>query len=262
MSDTHTFSHEAMKTTFTLRIRHTDSTLARKAANEAILLIDDIEETLSRYIPGSDVWQINHMANDESIFLNDLTYDCLRIALEVSAASNGLFDITLGRQIEHQKNETQGEAPPIIGQLMLDPERPAIHCIQAGREVDLGGIGKGFALDQIKGHLLNWEISDALLSAGASTHLAFGETVWPIQKYGSNETGLLELNNQALSVSSTDVQGSHIILPFTEQALDYCRPRIWVQHPQAAYADAWSTACMLMSDDEIKSLQSELIVFS
>ena len=50
MSDSHTFKHEAMKTTFTLRLIHAQAKHARDAANQAFALIDEIENALSRYI--------------------------------------------------------------------------------------------------------------------------------------------------------------------------------------------------------------------
>ena len=67
--------------------------------------------------------------------------------------TQGLFDITLGKQIEHQKRRSTGESPTLGGTLALDPDRPVIHCIEAGREIDLGGIGKGFALDCLKANM-------------------------------------------------------------------------------------------------------------
>ena len=143
MSDSYTFKHEAMKTTFTLRLIHAQAKHACDAANQAFALIDEIENSLSRYISGSDISQINRMQSGQTLFISETCYECMRIALKIYIDSDGLFDITLGRQIEHQKNAMTGIMPSIEGQLMVDPDRPAIHCVEAGREIDLGGIGKG-----------------------------------------------------------------------------------------------------------------------
>ena len=253
MSDLHRFEHRAMKTVFTLRIIETDPKLAHNAALAAFELLDMIENRLSRYIEGSDVWQINHMQSGDTLFISELCYDCLRVGLEAYNQTGGRFDITLGRLIEHQKQQLNGPTPKVVGQLMLDPERPAIHCPQSGREVDLGGIGKGFALDRMQALLQEWNIQSALLSAGSSTQLAFGTRSWHIKLNGDHLTRNIELKNQALSASGTGIQGSHIISVDT-QSLATTQSRIWLLDDSAAAADIWSTTAMLMTNEELQLL--------
>jgi FAD:protein FMN transferase len=253
MSATHTFNHEAMKTTFTLRIRNDDPKLAKDVAHASIELIDEIENTLSRYIEGSDIYRVNHMQAEQSLLLSDTCYDCLRIALDAHQQTGGLFDITLGHQIEHQKKKLDGPAPELCGQLMVDPDRPAIHCRAPGREIDLGGIGKGYALDRIKALMQEWGITEALLSAGGSTQLAFGPKAWSIELTGNHSTQTIELQNKALSASGIGIQGSHIVSPRSEKA-GYIHSRIWLIDETAAYADAWSTTAMLLDAEELQAL--------
>lgn len=234
-----------MQTTFRLELHASDAHRARNAAHAAIDLIDAVESSLSRYIEGSDVWQINQMESGQSLFLAQACYDCLRLALEAHIQTGGLFDITLGRQIEHRKNALAGPPPPLVGSLMIDPDKPAIHCLEAGRQIDLGGIGKGFALDRVQTLLLDWGIHCALLSAGASTRLAFGNHAWTVSLPGARETHSVELRNQALSASGTSIQGCHIVSPRSNE--NNCQhDRIWVLANTAATADAWSTAALLM----------------
>ncbi|MDP4878672.1 MAG: FAD:protein FMN transferase, partial [Opitutales bacterium] len=156
---------------------------------------------------------------------------------------------TLGTQIEHRKNAHDGVAPALCGQLMVDPDRPAIHCAEPGREIDLGGIGKGFALDKMRSVIEEMGIESALLSAGASTQLAFGEEAWEIELRGDNDTLKLSLQNQALSASGTSIQGSHIISP-RDSHTNYQFPRLWLTHSSATMADAFSTAVLLMNEGE------------
>lgn len=255
-----TFQHEAMNTTFTLRLICKDSSLMKSALTAAIELIDTLEETLSRYIPGSDIWQINHMEAGESLFIDDHTDECLRAALEIHSRSGGLFDISLGRQIEHLKSQTDGPAPAAEGSLQIDPDKPAIHCIEPGREIDLGGIGKGYALDCVREKLPAFGIHTGLLSAGASTHLAFGDRSWPISLVGASGQETIELENMALSVSGADVQGEHIFSPTEGPTSDASKPKMWVLHKSAAHADAWSTACYLMDNEELEQLTGDLTV--
>ena len=56
MSNFLKFEHEAMKTTFSIRLRSPDPQLTPQIVGAAFQLIDDIEDKLSRYLPGSDVW--------------------------------------------------------------------------------------------------------------------------------------------------------------------------------------------------------------
>lgn len=253
MSDLHTYIHEAMKTTFSLRLVSNDKALANSAAGACIARIDEIEASLSRYIEGSDVWQINHMESDQSLFVSEDCHACLKLALEASQQTYGLFDCTLGRIIEHTKQSQPGARPEPVGQLMVDAERPAVHCKERGREIDLGGIGKGFALDQLQVALQEIGIEAALLSAGASTQLAFGERTWQIELTGDTCSLSLPLKDQALSASGTAIQGAHIVSPDHEQTT-YAHTRIWVVHPNAAQADALSTAALLMLPDELETL--------
>ncbi|WPJ96213.1 FAD:protein FMN transferase [Coraliomargarita algicola] len=252
MSLLHTYTHEAMKTTFSLRLISNDPALANSAASACIARIDAIEASLSRYIEGSDIWQINQMESDQSLFVSEDCHACLRLALEAGQETQGLFDCSLGRLIEHTKQAQPGERPKLSGQLMLDPNRPAVHCIERGREIDLGGIGKGYALDQLQITLNELGIKCALLAAGASTQLAFGERTWDIALGGDNSTLTIQLKNQALSSSGTAIQGSHIV-SLDPNFLNYSRPRVWVIHSSAAKADAYSTAALLTP--RLKSLK-------
>lgn len=256
MSHIHKFDHHAMKTTFILRIVSDDAKLAQDVAHTAIVLLDEIEMTLSRYIEGSDVFRINHMETGQKLFISQTCYDCLRLAAEAHEHTGGLFDITLGTLIEHQKNKAAGSVPSLSGTLSIDPDRPAITCVTAGREIDLGGIGKGYALDQLKILLEDWGIESALLCAGASTQLAFGSATWPIELSGDHNQQTIKLNNQALSASGISIQGSHIVSPHKCRAPNYHFKRAWILQPNAALADAWSTALMLIDVEQLRTFEA------
>jgi len=254
MKDLHKYEHEAMKTVFSLSIIEGDPVLARDSVRSAIQLLDQIENCLSRYIEGSDVWQINHMKTGQSIFISELSYDCIRLGLEAREQTGGLFDITLGRQIEHQKSREDSPQPELAGLLQIDPARPRVHCLEAGREIDLGGIGKGYALDCMAARLKEWGIRAALLSAGSSTQLAFGEKAWQIQLEGESSNQVVQLKNQAISASGTRIQGAHILYPGSDGQRPQPHACVRVLDDSATAADVWSTATMLMTKEEINAL--------
>lgn len=254
ISNARHFSHNAMNTTFSLRLLGIDEATARGMARECFDQIDSLESHLSRFIEGSDVWRINHMQSGETLFLNEACHQCLLRALNAHAQTGGLFDITLGKAIEHRKSCSDETPPTLSGILSIHPDSPAITCIEAGREIDLGGIGKGFALDQLRMLLEEWGAHDALISAGASSILALGPNTWPIDIYGTRETLRINIRNQALSASGITIQGDHIVHPQGTQAMPKQRcTRIWVSAADATSAELWSTTLMLVEPDEIAS---------
>lgn len=255
LSDSLHFNHEAMNTTFTLRLRGVDAETAQSVARESFELVDRLESRLSRFMEGGDVFRINRMASGETLYLSEDCHQCLLMALDAHARTGGLFDITLGKRIEHRKSGGEGPPPAITGSLIIHPDVPAVTCVEPGRELDLGGIGKGFALDRIKQLLADWEVDDALLAAGASSLLAFGPSSWPVDLAGGCESRRIELSNQALSVSGTGMQGIHIIHPAGPDAAPATAyPRIWVLAFTAALAEIWSTALMLVEPEEIPGI--------
>lgn len=252
LADARLVTHEAMNTTFALRLRGLDDETARGLMSECIHRIDSLEARLSRFIDGSDVSRINRMEAGETLYLSEECHQCLLLALDAYVATAGLFDITLGRRIEHRKAASDEPLPPVLGRLTIHPDVPAVTCEEAGREIDLGGIGKGFALDQLKRFLDEWGVEDALLAAGASSLLGIGPQSWPVDLAGDGGALRIQLVNESLSASGTGIQGSHIVHPGGDDFMPVrsCR-RVWATAETAAMAEVWSTALMLVEADEI-----------
>jgi thiamine biosynthesis lipoprotein len=255
MSTDSIFKHDAMMTTFCIRIAGEGHDEAAGAAKDCFEYLDYLESKLSRFLEGSDIWQINHMKSGDSLNLSEDCYNCLLLASEAYGQTGGLFDISLGTRIQHLKEDKSGHPPGLTGQVSIDPDKTAVHCIQAGRELDLGGIGKGFALDRLKERLQDWGIQSALLSAGASTFLAFGEKAWPVELTGDHQQHTIELKNTALSASGTGIQGNHIVSPDGIQP-NHPFKRLWTTLETAAMADAWSTALMLLPEADLIQIKS------
>lgn len=249
----HVVHHEAMKTTYALRLCGEDEALLRSLACECINRIDELEQKLSRYFEGGDVFRINNLQKGETLHVSEECHECLLQAMEAHVHTGGLFDPTLGAMIEHRKSGGDGETPQPIGQLSIDPETALVTCLEPGRIIDLGGIGKGFTLDQLALYLRDWDLDGALLSAGASTHLAFGIHAWPIDLSGEQHTLRVPLKNESISASGSTIQGSHIVSTETDRDRAPDTPtRIWARSSSAAFSDAWSTALMLMTEEELK----------
>jgi thiamine biosynthesis lipoprotein len=255
LADAHLFKHEAMNTTFTLRFRGVPESSAPGIARLCIERLDLLESQLSRFLADSDISRINHMRAGETLYLSEAAYECLLQALEAYSRTHGLFDITVGARIEHAKSGADTPAPEISGSLTIHPDLPAVTCSAPGRVLDLGGIGKGFALDQLKLLLAEWDVHDALITAGASSMLAIGRSDWPVDLTGGAESRRIILRDHALSASGTGIQGAHIIHPYGDDVMPATpTTRVWVTASTAALAEVWSTALMLVAADEIPAL--------
>lgn len=244
--------HEAMNTTFSIRLLGLDNQSARSLAQLCIEKIDQLESQLSRFVEGSDVSRINCLPDGETLYISESCHACLMLAMKAAQQTHGLFDITLGKRIEHRKEDRDGPMPELEGRLKIHPDVPAVTCEVAGREIDFGGVGKGFALDQLCQLLEEWDAGGALITAGASSMLAYGSTAWPID-LGGDAGQRIELQGRALSASGIGIQGSHLVHPWGEEAMPEkpCE-RVWVVAESAAMAEVWSTALMLIEAEEFE----------
>lgn len=258
MTDSHVFAHEAMNTTFSLRFRGLDRHVAESLVTECIHELDRIEGKLSRFVDGSDVSRINRLAAGETLYVTETTHQCLLAAVDAYVKTGGLFDITLGSRIDHRKSGASEPLPEITGRLIIHPDVAAVTCEEPGRQIDLGGIGKGFALDRLREILIDWGAEDFLLAAGASSLLAHGPSAWPVELAGDATTVRLLLHNESLSASGTRIQGSHIVHPAGDEAMPSLPcDRVWVTASTAALAEVWSTALMLLPMEEIAGVSGD-----
>ncbi|MDH3687440.1 MAG: FAD:protein FMN transferase, partial [Myxococcales bacterium] len=147
--------------------------------------------------------------------------------------------------------------------LAVAPDGSA-RLIRSGMALDLGGLGKGFALDELKAGL-EGEVEGALLDFGRSSMLALGRAVdgkpWRLLVGGGpgEPHGTLELRERALSVSSSlgrytvidNQRYGHVIDPRSGLALREGRFAA-VLAPSAAEAEAWSTALLILPPEEAR----------
>jgi len=234
-----------MATTFKIALVHADRSYARQATAALVGELDRIEACLSRFIESSDVSRINRLGRAQETPVQLDTYDCLRVALEVQRETGGAFDVAYGSR----------------GAWSADPRfelNEATHCVRSlcdGIRVDLGGIGKGFALDRMAALLADWDISAAFLAASTSTVLAVGsppgEEGWPVTFGPEEKSRRVLLKNRAFSGSGTAVKGSHIIDPRTQRPAK-SPMRAWAGAPTGAVSDALSTAFMVLTEAETR----------
>jgi thiamine biosynthesis lipoprotein len=259
------FSHQAMGTFFEVNIAGEESTYAEQAARAAFKEIDRLESLFSRFDATSEISRLNRLGPGESIAVGIETFECLTIAERVREETGGAFDVNVrGR---NPVSEDGGPAPaPAAFRLSKTSSG-----FEAGRaeassggcarlDLDLGGIGKGYALDRTMAVLAEWSIGNVLVHGGTSTAVAVGSAPgargWPVGVGGGwpcpDAPREMMLSGRALSGSGTDVKGQHIIDPRTG-APAKGHVAAWALHPDAAGADALSTAFMVMKTENVEN---------
>ena len=231
-----------MTTQFEVIVAGQDREYARQASAAVFREIDHIEKLLNKYDAGSDIGQANLLKPGGSVRVGIETIECLEKAAWAHTASGGLFDPTVGTGFQW---------------LEVDRAGFSIGWKKGGKgELDLGGIGKGYAIDKAAEILADWDVPEAVINGGTSTVLAMGRE-WNLGVGGpwGEKVGFttVMLKNQALSGSGTEVKGLHIINPETGQPAQR-HLASWAIHSSAAVSDALSTAFMMMEQGRIEQL--------
>jgi len=249
----HRFAHDAMACTFELYLVGVGARYARQAAEAAFEEVDRLEQLLSRFIPHSDIGQINALQPGSAIRVSPETIECLQLAAEVHQQTGGAFDIAFRSQ---PRIGPDGPSP-----LIFDPTQSAIGVQRTGVVLDLGAIGKGYAVDRVAALLREWKIPAALVHSGQSTVYALGRPptgdAWRLTLRSPDEQGdalgTLALTDEALSGSGQRLHGGHIRDPRTgAPATAYSAT--WAVASSAAVSDALSTAFMLLTPAEVATV--------
>lgn len=251
----HRFSHAAMATVFEVHCAHADAGYARQAAQAAFDLVDRLERDLSRFVANSDVSRINHLTAGESTRVSPWTMECLEIARRLYGLTGKAFDVSIGSGMER---------------LELVPSGFAVHARAGGAHLDLGGIGKGYAVDRMAEVLEEWEIPRALVHGGFSSVRAVeappDREGWPLTLSApgpGDDRVLVRVSVCQRAFSASGVRkGDHILDPRTGRPARG-RAAAWVAVPAgpgsldtspAAVVDALSTAFMIQPVEEIDDL--------
>ena len=206
----------------------------RAVADEIFEEIRRLESLLSRFIEDSDVSQINRLPLGESVIVSQETFRCLELAEEATKLTGGQFDVAYCSPAD------AGTRP---FSLLTSPHR--VRSEVASLHIDLGGIGKGFALDYVAPIPLSYGYSRALLCADSSTVLALDPpenmSGWEIGIELDGKEERVELGNRAVSCSGTSMRGEHIF-DVKRRMWSAQTKRGYVFDSSATLSDAFATA--------------------
>jgi len=219
-------------------IGHASAAIER--AFQKVVYLDDL---MSNYKSDSALSKLNSSAHFHAEHVPPDLYRVIDQAIKYSRLSNGKFDISIGPLVNLWKAALRGESTPSREQQedirrcvgyekieLVPPDQISFRslCLQ----LDLGAIGKGYAVDRAAEVLRSMGIRDALINAGGSTILAVGsppaQTGWLVHlRDPSNKVDpQVMLNNESVSTSEqtppsllgSDSAG-HIIDPETAMPL-------------------------------------------
>lgn len=203
-----------------------------------------LEAVLSAFDPASEVYRLNREAVARAVRVSVELWELLAACEQYRERTDGMFDITAG------SDPGTGLLPT---RLTLDRADRTVRYASPGVRVDLGGIGKGYALDRAGELLRRFAVENALLHGGTSSVLAVGSHPRPVDVRnpaadGVTPLGRVELAGRGLSCSAARHPGqevSDIRDPTT------CRPvagnsACVVLAPTATGAEVLSTALLGM----------------
>ncbi len=232
-----------MATTFQIFVADQPASYAGQAAAAAWRELDRLESELSRYVESSDIARANRLAAGETTAIGDDALQCLVKAVEVLAATGRAFDPAYASE---RAPGQQGEAPLFA----LDPIAHTLTSLCSRLHLDLGAVGKGYALDSMTEVLRDWSIESACLQSGGSTMLALAPPPGAAGWVAMLANASVMLAHRAISGSGVAVKGWHLIDPRTGRPATRTAP-VWSFAASGAEADALSTAFFVMSDAEV-----------
>jgi FAD:protein FMN transferase len=256
-----------MGTLFRIKLYAADEQSAASGFRAAFDRVGELDARLSDYKADSELSRISQTAIGRPVKIGEDLFRVLAASQKLAGETGGAFDVTLGPIVglwrEARKNHRLPDAAALkeagarcgYRKLQLDPANRTVKLDQAGMQLDVGGIAKGYAADSALAVLKQLGIRSTLVAA--SGDLAFGDPP-PGQrgwKIGVDST-ILELRNAAVSTSGDSEQGldaggkrySHIIDPITRTGLT-SRITVTIVAPDGMTADGIATAVSVLGAD-------------
>jgi thiamine biosynthesis lipoprotein len=216
-----------MGTVFEIAAYSESPAQASDAINHALREIVRLDDVMSDYKADSDLSRLNRTGYSHPQSVPRDLYRVIEESLEYSRLSGGKFDVTVGPLVRLWKAALRGEhAPsaeeeeklrPCVGYQkieLLPPNRIQLHspCLQ----IDLGSIGKGYALDRAAEILHARGVSRALLDAGGSSIYALGappgESGWRVHLRDPSNSENPEVRLSGNSVSTSEQTQPSLLL--------------------------------------------------
>jgi FAD:protein FMN transferase len=239
---------------------------------ECIVKVKEIETWGNTFDPSSEISQVNKKASQKEVEINPDFFQVLKYAKKFGHKTNGVFDITVQplSNFYKDKNNRGKPLPRNIRKqvnyenILLNEEKNTVY-LKNKAQITLGGILKGYAVDEVIKILKKNKIEKALVNGGGNIY-ALGtnekEELWAIGiKDPQNKAKIwktIKLQNQGVSTSGNYERGAHIINPGTEKPV-LATGSVTVVADSAMQADVLSTAIYV--DNGLKDRFEKVLVF-
>lgn len=249
-----------------------------KGLDAAFLELARVERLLSVYRLESELMRINTLSNRGGLRVAPELLEIIFKSVDYAERSGGAFDPTCAPLIHLWGFGPTGERTMVpkkeeiellrrrVGfqHLRIDRQTGQIHLLQEGMELNLGGVGKGYGIDQAVQKLKAAGLTRALVSCGSTIYglgIPPGEEGWRIKirhpRFDGEEIGSVFLRDQALSTSGDyekffvfeGRRFSHLIDPRTGYPAEGVAS-VSVVAQTATEADALSTAAFVLGVEE------------
>lgn len=267
------FSFRAMAAEHELTIAAADTSFAAAAAGAAIAEVHRIEAKYSRYRDDSVTTAINRAAGRAPVAMDAETAALVRYADECHRLSDGAFDLTSGvlrRAWNFRRTPPRLPDAAILASLLgligwerVQWSETSIR-LQAGMEIDFGGIGKEYAADRVATVLAGHGVASALVNLGGDVRALGsqpGGAPWRVgivhPRVAGGVIGEVELTDAAVATSGDyeryfELDGRrycHILDPRTGWPVDHWQSTSVVA-PLCTLAGSLATIAMLRADAE------------
>jgi len=266
-----------MATRFELVLYGPNPAQLRAAGEEAIAEIERLEDQLSLYRPTSEIACVNARAASEPVRVSPAVFQLLQHASQLHRESDGAFDISIGPLLQcwgfmggrgrlpTSEEVTQAREKVGMDHVTLDEDALTVKFSRQGMMLDLGAIGKGYAIESASEILREAGVTSALLHGGTSTAYALGhppeEDSWKVAveqppdfvRLPETRLPAVSLRDEAMSVSAVwgkafqaegGLQG-HVLDPRTGRPAQNALMAA-VALPSATETDAFSTALLTL----------------
>lgn len=250
--------------------------------DQVFQLMAELEDLFSRFVPESEVSAINRQAG-QWVQVSPLTLELVELGLEMGQITGGAFDITIGavldlwgfgsdlRRLPGEEELDRALATVDFTQVEVDRENSAVR-IPEGAVLDLGGIAKGFIVDQGTKILREAGVERALINAGGDISVVGRRPdgrPWRVGVQDPDQPSsiryIMPLDDRSV-VTSGDYQRyfmvgneryHHIIDPSTGYPARGLRS-VTIVGDNPAVCDAISTAVFVLGWDEGRALVERL----
>jgi len=254
-----------------------DRERADSAIEKGFVVVEEVDRLLSSHHADSELNAINAAAGDRAIAVSPWTYECISAGVEIGRQSDGAFDITCrpildlwGFVRKQYRFPTASELQSLLplvnyknvillinnitikGRNSPREGQYRVGLVHPGMKLDVGGIGKGFAVDKAVEALQRTGVQSGLVRAGGDLR-GFGPRPWRVGIANPSRPPQavveFEIQNEAVSTAGDyenffEIHGrhySHMIDPRTGRPACH-RHSLSVRAPTCALSDAWSTA--------------------